>query len=94
VTTQLRLVEPPEPRPRPVATRSTEAAATRRTATRGTAARRARASSARTGRRAASWGDWRLDAGTRRVGRAGVARARAALEAGVEADFEQGLRAS
>jgi hypothetical protein len=52
--------------------------------------RRARATSARTGRRAASWGDWQLDAGTRRIGRAGVAAARQALEAAVE----QELRAS
>ena len=31
-------------------------------------------------RRAAHWGDWELDARTRRVGRAGVAAAREALE--------------
>jgi hypothetical protein len=102
VTTQLRLVEPPEPRPRP--SRGTAAAASTgarggargssRAGSRATAARRARAASTRSGRRSTSWGDWRLDAGTRRVGRAGVARARAALEAVVEADFEQGLRAS
>jgi hypothetical protein len=31
-------------------------------------------------RRAASWGEWRLDARTRRVGREGVAAARRALD--------------
>jgi len=31
-------------------------------------------------RRAVQWGDWRLDARTRSVGRAGVAAARRALE--------------
>jgi len=90
VTTQLRLVEPPEPRPRPAAgaaKRSAKAparATTRRTTARG------RTAAARTGRRSASWGDWRLDAGTRRVGREGVASARRALEAALE----QELRAS
>ena len=38
------------------------------------------------GRRAASWGDWRLDATTRSVGRAGVARARRALEEAAAAE--------
>jgi hypothetical protein len=56
--------------------------------------RRARTTSARTGRRAASWGEWHLDAGTRQIGRAGVARARQALEAVVDSDLDQGLRAS
>jgi hypothetical protein len=94
VTTQLRLVEPPEPRPRPARGKAAAASTGARGGSRVGTTRRARAASARSGRRAASWGDWRLDAGTRRVGRAGVARARAALEAAVEADFEQGLRAS
>jgi hypothetical protein len=31
-------------------------------------------------RRSVNWGDWRLDARTRTVGRAGVAAARRALE--------------
>jgi hypothetical protein len=83
VTTQLRLVEPPEPRRRPAAK------GVARTAT-----RRARTTSARRGRRAASWGEWHLDAGTRQIGRAGVARARQALEAVAETDLDQGLRAS
>jgi hypothetical protein len=65
------------------------ASASRSTTTGSTAARRARAT-IRSGRRAASWGDWQLDAGTRRVGRAGVAQARRALEAAVD----QELRAS
>jgi hypothetical protein len=81
VTTQLRLVEPPEPRSRP---------ARGKVATSSAGARTARARRARTGRRTASWGDWHLDAGTRRIGRAGVAQARRALEAVVE----QELRAS
>ena len=83
MTTQLRLVDPPEPRPRPARGKVTTAPARART-TRTT--RRAR-----TGRAAASWGDWRLDAGTRRVGRAGVAEARRALEAAVEAALDHGL---
>ena len=80
VTTQLRLVEPPEPGPRPAA------GAAKRSARRPPRPRpvgrtaRGRATTARTGRRSASWGDWRLDAGTRRVGREGVASARQALE--------------
>jgi hypothetical protein len=81
VTTQLRLVEPPEPRTRP--TRGKVA----------TAPARARTTRARTGRpdtrKAVSWGDWRLDAGTRRVGRAGVAEARRALEAALESELSQ-----
>ena len=81
MTTQLRLVEPPEPRPRPArgkVARATSAAPARARATR----------RARTGRPAASWGDWRLDAGTRRVGRAGVAQARRALEAALEQELK------
>lgn len=84
MTTQLRLVEAPELRPRPargkVATASSKSTGSAR---RGRGAARGPAG-ARTARRAASWGDWRLDAGTRRVGRAGVAEARRALEAVVE----------
>jgi len=85
VTTQLRLVETPEPRPRPArgkATRATSTAPARARTTR-------RARTGRDGRRAAaSWGDWRLDAGTRQVGRAGVAQARRALEAALETSSE------
>ncbi|HLM16783.1 MAG TPA: hypothetical protein VK549_03105 [Acidimicrobiia bacterium] len=92
MTTQLRLVEPPEPSSRP-------ASGTTRRASKGPAkgseqsrSRRGRSHSwatvARTGRRdgrrSAAWGDWRLDAGTRQVGRAGVAQARRALEAALE----------
>jgi hypothetical protein len=87
VTTQLRLVETPEPEPRSVAGPTTRSAKAPARATK----RRARAAGpARSGRRAASWGDWHLDAGTRQVGRAGVANARRALEAALE----QELRAS
>ena len=85
MTTQLRLVEPPEPSARPAA------GTTKRAATgpakgneQSRSRRRSRATVARTGRRAAAWGDWRLDAGTRQVGRAGVAQARRALEAALE----------
>ena len=84
VSTQLRLVEPPEPRPQ--ATRRPSKGAAKATT------RRGRVTTA--GRRSASGGDWRLDAGTRQVGRAGVASARRALEAALESSFEQGLRAS
>jgi hypothetical protein len=98
VTTQLRLVEPPESRPRPAAGAAKSAAKTTSKRASGqqakgsarAAARRGRTTSARTGRRAAVWGDWHLDDGTRRVGRAGVARARRALEAVAEHE----LRAS
>jgi hypothetical protein len=84
VTTQLRLVEPPEPTSRPASgtkraskgpAKGTEQSRSRR----GTSRART-ATVSRTGRRAAAWGDWRLDAGTRQVGRAGVAQARRALE--------------
>jgi hypothetical protein len=63
VTTQLRLVETPAPTP-------VEAAA-------GRPAKPARTT--KPARRAANWGEWRLDARTRRVGREGVAAARRAL---------------
>ena len=100
VTTQLRLVEPPEPSSRPASgtkraskgpAKGTEQSRSRRG--RSQAGKRAGAATvSRTGRRAASWGDWRLDAGTRQVGRAGVAQARRALEAALEqAALEQEL---
>jgi hypothetical protein len=82
VTTQLRLVEPPEPRTRPLRGKVAAAPARARTT------RRARTVRHDT-RRAASWGDWRLDAGTRQVGRAGVAEARRALEAALENELSQ-----
>jgi hypothetical protein len=66
VSTQLRLVDEPL-RERKARTRS---AAPARRAVKVTAATR----------RAANWGQWQLDEHTRRVGRAGVAAARAALE--------------
>jgi hypothetical protein len=87
VTTQLRLVEPPEPR----ASRSPRSPKRReRTADRprtATVTRSARAG--RAGRRSVNWGDWHLDARTRQVGRAGVARAREALEAALEQELSQ-----
>jgi len=92
VSTQLRLVEPPEPRPRPAkaaAKSSTRVSHRPSRSTAGAASPKVRAARG-SARRAAAWGDWRLDAGTRRVGRAGVAAAREALEAALE----QELRAS
>jgi hypothetical protein len=80
VTTQLRLVEAPgTPAPR--------AALKRAKATRG--AKPAKTPTATAARRAVNWGDWQLDARTRRVGRAGIAAARQALE---EARAAQELR--
>ena len=95
VTTQLRLVEPPEPGPRPAAgtakrSGTSPAKGAVKSTTRRSTARGRATNPARTGRRSASWGDWHLDAGTRRVGREGVASARRALEAALE----QELRAS
>jgi hypothetical protein len=79
VTTQLRLVEPPEPRRTPSATRARARRPTKRRV-QGAVTR----SGSRSGRRAAAWGEWHLDARTRSVGRAGVARARRALDAVVD----------
>ena len=79
MSTQLRLVDPPEPE----ATKSSRRATRARTAP----TRTGRPTLARGGgRRAVNWGDWRLDARTRTVGRAGVARARRALEDAVAAE--------
>jgi hypothetical protein len=84
VTTQLRLVEAPARIP---AARTARRASVER-ADAGTATRRAKpakgvkaakTSTAGTARRAVNWGDWQLDARTRRVGRAGVAAARQVL---------------
>ncbi len=97
MTTQLRLVEPPEPSSRPASGTSKRASKgpgtggqPSRSRRGGNQARRQTraATGARTGRRAAAWGDWRLDAGTRRVGRAGVAQARQALEAALAAQHD------
>jgi hypothetical protein len=79
VTTQLRLVEAPGKPAR-------RAALERARTTKGAKAAKVTASPAR---RAVNWGDWQLDARTRRVGRAGVAAARQALE---EARAAQELR--
>jgi len=85
VTTQLRLVEPPET-PAGRAARPPK----RRDRTTDRPRTASVAGSRRTGRRSVNWGDWQLDARTRKVGRAGVANARRALEAAAE----QELRAS
>jgi len=80
VSTQLRLVDTAA-LPSARRSRATPAPA----APKGTPARAiARTSAA--GRRAVNWGDWRLDARTRRVGRAGIAQARQALEAAARAE--------
>jgi hypothetical protein len=91
VTTQLRLVEPPEPSSRPASGTSKRASKGPAKGSQPSRSRRGRSQAVtgtRTGRRAAAWGDWRLDAGTRRVGRAGVARARQALEAALEHELD------
>jgi hypothetical protein len=67
VSTQLRLVEAPATR-KPKTAKATKSS------------RSSAAPAGRRARRAVNWGDWRLDARTRSVGRAGVARARQALE--------------
>ena len=75
MATQLRLVDPPAtPKPNP----SRRYKATPRPAR----AKVAGAPRRRSGpaRRAASWGEWELDARTRSIGRAGVAAARQVLE--------------
>jgi hypothetical protein len=46
---------------------------------------------ARRGRRAARWPDWRLDDRARRVGREGVAQARAALARAQQSDPKAAL---
>ncbi len=75
MTTQLRLVDTPETPPAPAsrAGKPSRPAAARPSGTRTSGPRSV-------GRRAVRWGDWQLDAGTRRVGRQGVAAAREALE--------------
>jgi len=91
VTTQLRLVEPPEPRV--TASSKSGPKASAKASPKGRAANGPRRAtvvrSGRTGRPAVKWGDWRLDAQTRQVGRAGVARAREALEAAADQEFSQ-----
>jgi hypothetical protein len=98
VSIQLRLVESPTREavrrqpdaiaPGASATRiSGKARVARDAATRGAAATKGRPVRARTATgsrgRAVHWADWHLDARTRRVGRAGIAAARAALEQAV-----------
>ena len=77
MSTQLRLVEAP-------ATSTPKAAKARRSAKSSVDTAR------RDARRPVNWGDWRLDARTRTVGRAGVARARQALaEAAASEELSQ-----
>ena len=74
MSTQLRLVEILPPAPRTGKARI-------RTEPRKRSGQQARkATRTAPGRRPVNWGDWRLDAGTRSVGRAGVAAARRALQ--------------
>ena len=86
VTTQLRLVDPPEAPPAPAsrARKPSRSAAAHRSGTRTSGTRTSgsrRGPGPRpAGRRAVRWGDWQLDARTRTVGRQGVAAAREALE--------------
>ena len=83
---QLRLVDPPpaaSPRlPRTSRTTTGVARPAGATRTRTTRARTVKGST----RRAAHWGEWRLDAHTREVGREGIAAARAALRQATEAE--------
>jgi hypothetical protein len=92
VSTQLRLVEPPEPRANgpkgPKGPKGPQSLKASKARTRTTARGRV-VPSARTGRRATTWGDWHLDARTRKVGRAGVAAARRALEAAAEQELSR-----
>jgi len=72
VSTQLRLVETPAASTKKQAPKPKKAAKRPKTTV---------APARRGSRRAVNWGEWHLDARTRTVGRAGVARARQALEA-------------
>jgi hypothetical protein len=75
VTTQLRLVEAPgRSEPRAALKRATINAKSTK------ASKTPKSGTATAARRPVSWGEWQLDARTRRVGRAGVAAARQALE--------------
>jgi hypothetical protein len=80
VSTQLRLVDSPPKKPKRSSTNAPKSRAGVKAKTNTTA---------RGARRAAHWGAWQLDDHTRRVGRAGVAAARRALE---EARMAQELR--
>ena len=77
MTTQLRLVEAPgRSEPRAALKRAT----TTKTSKTTKASKTPKTGRASAARRPVSWGEWQLDARTRRVGRAGVAAARQALE--------------
>ncbi len=78
MTTQLRLLDPPETTPAPRRARATARVTTQAS---GRAGRAGSARSTGSARRAARWpGELHLDARTRKVGRSGVAAAREALE--------------
>ncbi|MEX2100165.1 MAG: hypothetical protein WEB19_02010 [Acidimicrobiia bacterium] len=77
MTQQLHLVEPAQKLQS--ADNPRRPSSSPRRTTRAGAVRSARTASPRA-RRAASWGDWQLDPRTRRVGKAGVAAARRALQ--------------
>jgi hypothetical protein len=88
VTTQLRLLEPPETTPAPLRARATARVTKQGQVTKqgrvtrsSKSGRASGAGNAGTARRAAHWaGELHLDARTRKVGRTGVAAAREALE--------------
>ena len=80
MSTQLRLVEPPEAAS-PKSPTSPKSARPAKAAKSGKRPKTTVAPARRGSRRAVNWGEWHLDARTRTVGRAGVARARQALEA-------------
>jgi hypothetical protein len=79
MATQLRLVDPPPATVRPRPSRARTSSSTPARGARGAARLGARTVKG-SARRAAQWGEWRLDDRTRQVGRAGIAAARAALE--------------
>jgi hypothetical protein len=88
MATQLRLVDPPPAAPpaRKARTRTTAGASRTSSSTPARATRVGARTVKAPARRAAHWGDWQLDARTRKVGREGVAAARAALQQAVAAE--------
>jgi len=83
VSTQLRLVDTPRqktPRQKRPKAQPRKSSA---------APKQQRAKVGAGARRAANWGQWQLDERTRRIGRAGVAAARAALEHARQADDQR-----
>ncbi len=81
MTTQLRLLDPPETTPAPRRARATARVTTQASGRTGRAGSAGSTRSTGSARRAARWaGELHLDARTRKVGRSGVAAAREALE--------------